>query len=76
MINILYQVIGIVGSAFIVFAFYFIQKNKNRMMFYNVINLIGAILLSISLIKQPNIGSIAIEVFWIIISIYGIVKNK
>lgn len=70
----IYQVIGIIGSMLIIYAFYSIQKKECNKYYYNIINLIGAILLSISLINNPNIGSIIIEFFWIIISVYGIKK--
>jgi len=76
MYNFIFQTIGLIGSVFIIVAFYFIQNNKNKMFFYNKMNLIGAILLLISLIKEPNLGSIMIEIFWIIISLYGIKKNN
>ena len=41
---------------------------------YQIINLAGAVLLIISLFVHFNLGSVLIEVFWIIITIYGIYK--
>jgi len=71
----IYQVVGLVGSFLIVYAFCLIQQKHCNMVKYNVINLTGAILLLISLIKHPNLGSVCIEIFWIIISLYGIKKR-
>ncbi|WP_235602800.1 CBU_0592 family membrane protein [Piscirickettsia litoralis] len=41
---------------------------------FSIINLVGAILLLISLCIHFNLGSFIIEVFWILISLYGIAK--
>ena len=41
---------------------------------FYVINLIGAILLLISLLVNFNLGRFAIEIFWITISIMGIIN--
>jgi len=43
---------------------------------FQYINLIGAILLLISLCVHFNLGSFIIEVFWILITLYGIIKHK
>ena len=73
----IYQWIGFIGMAFVVIAYLFLQTNKYtiRSMQYQLLNLIGAILLLISLFVHFNLGSFIIEVFWIIITIYGIVSN-
>ena len=73
----IYQGIGFVGMAFVVIAYLFLQTNKYtiKSLQYQLLNLIGAILLLISLFVHFNLGSFIIEVFWIIITIYGIVVN-
>lgn len=73
----IYQWAGFVGMLFVVLAYLFLQMNKYtiRSIQYQLLNLIGAILLLISLFVHFNLGSFIIEVFWIIITIYGIVIN-
>lgn len=73
----IYQWIGFIGMAFVVIAYLFLQTNKYtiRSLQYQLLNLLGAILLLISLFVHFNLGSFIIEIFWIIITIYGIVVN-
>lgn len=73
----IYQWIGFVGMAFVVFAYLLLQMNKYtiKSIQYQLLNLVGAILLLISLFVHFNLGSFIIEVFWIGITIYGIAKN-
>lgn len=63
--------------AFVVFAYLLLQMDKYtiRSIQYQLLNLVGAILLLISLFVHFNLGSFIIEVFWIGITIYGIAKN-
>ena len=73
----IYQWLGFIGMIFVVIAYLFLQTNKYTIQSiqYQLLNLIGAILLLISLFVHFNLGSFIIEVFWIIITIYGIVVN-
>jgi predicted membrane protein len=73
----IYQWIGFIGMIFIVWAYYLLQAKKSDItsLYYQLLNLIGAVLLLISLFVHFNLGSFIIEVFWIIITIYGIYKN-
>lgn len=73
----IYQWISFVGMAFVVFAYLLLQMNKYtiKSIQYQLLNLVGAILLLISLFVHFNLGSFIIEVFWIGITIYGIAKN-
>ena len=73
----IYQWIGFFGMIFIVVAYLLLQTNKYTInsMQYQLLNLVGAILLLISLFVHFNLGSFIIEVFWIIITIYGIIIN-
>ena len=40
---------------------------------YSFNNLLVAILVTVSLIYTPNLASIVIEIFWFLISLYGVV---
>lgn len=73
----IYQWIGFVGMCFIVFAYFLLQTNKVdiKSLKFQILNLVGAILLLISLFVHFNLGSFIIEVFWIIITLYGIYIN-
>lgn len=74
----IFQIIGFIGMLFVVYAYYLLQAQKVKIssLKYQFLNLIGAILLIISLIVHFNLGSFLIEVFWIVITIYGMLKNK
>lgn len=73
----IYQWIGFVGMAFVVFAYLLLQADKytTKSLQYQLLNLVGAVLLLISLFVHFNLGSFIIEVFWIIITLYGMYKN-
>lgn len=73
----IYQVIGFIGMLFIVWAYFLLQAGKNGIdsLYYQLLNLIGAVLLLISLFVHFNLGSFIIEVFWIIITLFGMYKN-
>jgi len=73
----IYHWIGFIGMVFVVVAYLFLQTNKYtiKSIQYQLLNLVGAILLLISLCVHFNFGSFIIEIFWIIITIYGISKN-
>ncbi|WP_258238312.1 hypothetical protein [Arcobacter sp. CECT 8983] len=73
----IYQIIGFVGMLFVVFAYFLLQTNKYTITSipYQVLNLVGAILLFISLCVHFNLGSLVIEIFWILITLYGMAKN-
>lgn len=73
-ISILANVVGMIGTFCIVAAYLLMQLNKldPKGMNFNLINLVGAVLLLISLMVHFNLASVVIEVFWIIASIIGI----
>jgi len=74
----IFQLIGFVGMLFIVYAYFLLQaqKEEHDSLKFQILNLIGAILLIVSLLVHFNLGSFMIEVFWIIITIYGILKKR
>ncbi|MGB3751509.1 MAG: hypothetical protein WA945_08070 [Arcobacteraceae bacterium] len=74
----IFQIIGFVGMVCIVYAYLLLQLNKidQKSLKFQMINLLGAILLLISLCVHFNLGSFIIEVFWIIITLYGMYKNR
>jgi len=62
----------------VVYAYLAIEKgwlDRNQRRYY-MINLVGAALLTISLLFNFNLGSFLIEMFWIWISIAGLIRIK
>jgi len=72
----IFQWIGFVGMVFIVWAYFILQMGNHGIhsLYYQLLNLVGAVLLLISLLVHFNLGSFLIEVFWIIITLYGMLK--
>lgn len=70
------DIIGMAGTFLVVLAFFLIQLEKidPKGIQYNLYNLIGAILLLVSLCINFNLASFVIEIFWISASIVGIYK--
>ena len=68
--------VGNVGVVLLVSTFALLQFNKidAKGFWYSFNNMVVAVLLGINLYYKPNISSIIIEVFWFILSIYGLVK--
>jgi predicted membrane protein len=69
------NVIGILGSVLIVFAYgYNVHATSVNAFIYNGTNLIGALLLFLSLMVHFNLASLLLEIVWIIIAIGGLWK--
>lgn len=75
-ISVIAHIVGFLGMICVVLAYLAIEKNwvdRSDVRFY-WINLVGATLLTLSLIVHFNLGSFMIEVFWFAISISGLVR--
>lgn len=70
------DIIGMFGTCSIVVAYFLIQLDKMdpKGVLYNLLNLIGAILLLISLCINFNLASFVIELFWIAASLVGLYR--
>lgn len=75
-ISILADIIGMFGTFSIVLAYFLIQLDKMdpKGVRYNLLNLVGAILLLISLCINFNLASFVIELFWIAASVVGLIQ--
>lgn len=73
-IELLANIIGMVGTLFVVGSYFLMQLNKldPKGLRFNLINLLGAIFLLLSLLVHFNLASFVIELFWIAASIIGI----
>tara|TARA_B110000503_G_scaffold83460_1_gene127359 strand:+ start:74252 stop:74521 length:270 start_codon:yes stop_codon:yes gene_type:complete len=68
--------IGMLGTLLVVGAYYLLQLERAdpRGLTYNLMNLLGAVLLLISLYFHFNLASFVIEIFWIAASLIGLWK--
>lgn len=71
------QVIGTLGMILVCLAFYLAVSGKysHNDNTYLLTNLVGAVLLLISLLITFNLGSFLIEIFWIAIAVKGLYSN-
>ena len=69
------NVIGILGSLLIVFAYaYNVYAKTVNPFVYNGTNLLGALLLTLSLMVHFNLESLLLEIVWIVIAVGGLLK--
>lgn len=69
------DLIGFAGSFFIVAAFAYSNLTTNmNALWFNVSNFVGAALLTVSLTVNYNLPTIVLEIVWMAIAIFGIVK--
>ncbi|CAA6803020.1 MAG: Unknown protein [uncultured Campylobacterales bacterium] len=70
------DIIGTIGVGIIVFFYFLLQTNKidSNSLNFSIFNTIGSAMILYSLWYTPNFASIVIEVFWLIISVYGVIS--
>ena len=68
------DVIGLIGVALLVITYALLQLDKidPKGFWYSFNNLLVAIIVTISLYVKMNPASMVIEVFWFLISVYGL----
>jgi hypothetical protein len=71
-----WETAGTLGSFLIIGAYFSNQQGwvESRTLPYLALNLIGSLLITLSLLESWNLPSLVIEVFWMLISGYGIVR--
>ena len=69
------DLIGLTGVGLLIITYALLQLDKidPKGFWYSFNNLVVAILVTVSLIYTPNLASIVIEIFWFLISLYGVV---
>ena len=72
----IYDGIGLSGVALILVAYTLLQIEKidPKAVAYSTLNLVGALLILVSLYFSFNLASFIIEIAWLVISGYGLVK--
>ena len=70
-----YDTIGTSGVLMILLAYFLLQTERiaSTALSYSVLNLLGALFITLSLLFDFNLSAFVMEVCWIAISIYGIV---
>jgi len=71
-----YDFVGNVGVFLLLAAYLLLQLNKlsSNQISYSVLNGLGAILIIVSLVYEFNLSAFAIEFFWLLISLVGVVN--
>lgn len=67
---------GNIGVALMVIAYLLLQAEKLRSsdLSYSLMNALGALLVLISLLYRFNLSAFLVESFWLLISLYGLIK--
>jgi hypothetical protein len=68
---------GNLGVAVIILSYLGLQLERidSRSLLYSALNGIGAVLVILSLLVEFNLSAFVIEIFWVLISIFGIVNR-
>ena len=71
-----YDIIGSIGVGIIILTYIALQlgKIKSDALLYSLLNAVGASLIIFSLVFNFNFSAFIVEFFWMLISIYGIIK--
>ena len=72
----LLDLVGIIGAVLLMIAYLLLQVEKlqSNGLAYSLLNAIGALLIVFSLFANFNLAAFLIEVFWVLISLIGIIK--
>ncbi len=70
--------LGNLGVFFIVGCYFLLQAEKltSQSFMYLAFNGVGASLILVSLIGEFNFSAFLVEAFWVLISLYGLIKNR
>jgi len=69
---------GWFGSGLIILAYYLLQTNKieETDLKYQLINIFGALMLSVNAYSKQAFAILALQIAWIIIGLVGMMKSK
>jgi drug/metabolite transporter (DMT)-like permease len=69
-----YDVVGTSGVVLILIAYFLLlgERLSSKALSYSVLNLVGAMLITVSLVFEFNLSAVIIEVFWMVASAYGV----
>ncbi len=71
------QIAGIIGAITLLYAYAMISKGKftNTSLIYHIYNLIGALLVGINTVYMGALGATLLNVAWMVIAIWHIIKS-
>ena len=71
-----HECVGLIGTAMIIGTYLALQMRRisSTGLSYSLLNTVGAALLVVSLLFAFNLSALIVEVFWVLISIAGIVR--
>ena len=71
-----YDILGTIGVAVIILTYAMLQfgRIRSEQLLYSALNAVGASLILVSLYFEFNFPSVVVEVFWLLISLFGIGK--
>jgi hypothetical protein len=77
-IGLISDIVGGVGVTLVILSFFLLQLGKlhSQSMPYLLCNFFGALMLLFSLYYNWNSASVVIEILWLGVSLYGIIKVK
>jgi len=72
----LFDLVGFIGVLLIVIAYLLLQLDKlsSSSLSFSFLNAAGSLLIMLSLIFKFNVSAFMIEVFWFLISLFGLSK--
>ena len=71
-----YDILGSIGVALIIITYFLLQLERlsSNGILYSVLNALGASFVIISLMYEFNLAAFIVEAFWVLISVFGIIK--
>lgn len=71
-------IVGLIGMIVVLLAYFLLQARKlhGNGMIYLLMNALGSAAIIVSLIYRPNLPSLVLEIAWLAISIYGLVRGR
>lgn len=71
-----YDFVGTIGTALIIVTYILLQTEriKSSSLTYSLLNAAGAAMIIVSLLFSFNFSAFMVEFFWLLISLFGIVK--
>ena len=72
-----HELVGMIGVVFVLLAYFGLQSGKLRGdgIAFQVANILGAGGIAVSLVYDFNLSAMVIELCWIAISVYGLVRG-
>ncbi|HTI95341.1 MAG TPA: hypothetical protein VL425_02385 [Rudaea sp.] len=70
--------IGLLGVVLILLAYFLLQAGRvhGNALPYQLLNALGAVLVLVSLLYAFNLSAVLMELAWLLVSIYGIARNR